>query len=131
MEIDLSSLDIFESNKINFDKKITFIFGKNGTGKSTITKEIKKLTTSYEISIFQGFSDLIDENKRLNAVILGEENKVINNKIENKKSELIKVLSELETIEKSLNKPEDEHITNFWTKKYKAEQDYLLKEKNR
>ncbi|MBE5705516.1 MAG: hypothetical protein EGR78_00890 [Erysipelotrichaceae bacterium] len=129
MEIDLSSLDIFESNKINFDKKITFIFGKNGTGKSTITKEIKKLTTSYEISIFQGFSDLIDENKRLNAVILGEENKVINNKIENKKSELIKVLSELETIEKSLNKPEDEHITNFWTKKYKAEQDYLLKEK--
>ena len=43
MKIDLSSVNIFEDNELELDKKITFIFGKNGTGKSTITEEIKKL----------------------------------------------------------------------------------------
>ena len=32
MILDLSSVEVFESDEIDFDKKITFIFGKNGTG---------------------------------------------------------------------------------------------------
>lgn len=40
---------------IGIRKKITFIFGKNGTGKSTFTEEIKKMTSDYDVSVFQGF----------------------------------------------------------------------------
>jgi len=31
------------------------IIGKNGTGKSTFTEEIKKMTSDYDVSVFQGF----------------------------------------------------------------------------
>lgn len=64
MKIDLSSVNIFEDNELELDKKITFIFGKNGTGKSTITEEIKKLNLDYDVSVFQGFNNIIDENHR-------------------------------------------------------------------
>ena len=90
MKIDLSMVDIFEDSELELDKKITFIFGKNGTGKSTFTEEIKKMTSDYEVSVFQGFNNIIDENHRLNAVVLGEENMAINAKIEEKKKELPK-----------------------------------------
>lgn len=53
MKIDLSSVNIFEDNELELDKKITFIFGKNGTGKSTITEEIKKLNSDYDVSVFR------------------------------------------------------------------------------
>ena len=88
MKIDLSSVNIFEDNELESDKKITFIFGKNGTGKSTITEEIKKLNSNYEVSIFQGFNNIIDENHRLNAVVLSEENLLINAQIEQRKKEI-------------------------------------------
>lgn len=90
MRIDVSDLDIFSQDEINFDKKITFIFGKNGTGKSTIARELRKLSSEYDVSVFQGFSNVIDENKRLNAVILGEENAIISRQIEGKKEEIEK-----------------------------------------
>ncbi len=48
-------VDIFEDSELELDKKITFIFGKNGTGKSTFTEEIKKMTSDYDVSVFQGF----------------------------------------------------------------------------
>ena len=55
MKIDLLMVDIFEDSGLELDKKITFIFGKNGTGKSTFTEEIKKMTSDYDVSVFQGF----------------------------------------------------------------------------
>ena len=33
MVLDLSSIEVFEEDQIDFDKRVTFIFGKNGTGK--------------------------------------------------------------------------------------------------
>ena len=42
MKINLESIEIFEDEDIEFDKPVNFIFGKNGTGKSTITKLIKE-----------------------------------------------------------------------------------------
>ena len=54
MKIDLLMVDTFE-DRIGIRKKITFIFGKNGTGKSTFTEEIKKMTSDYDVSVFQGF----------------------------------------------------------------------------
>ena len=55
MKIDLLMVDIFEDSELELDKKITFIFGKNGIGKSTFTEEIKKMTSDYDVSVFQGF----------------------------------------------------------------------------
>lgn len=129
MIIDLSGVEVFDSDQIDFDKRITFVFGKNGTGKSTITEEIRKLSPDYEVSAFQGFSNLIDENKRLNAVVLGEENAAISRQIEIKKAEVELKNSELESIKKTLQKPEDESVSNFWTRKTKAEQEYRVVDK--
>ena len=63
MVLDLSSIEVFEEDQIGFDKRVTFIFGKNGTGKTTIAEEMKKLTSRYNIMTFQGFANIIDENK--------------------------------------------------------------------
>ena len=60
MKIDLSSVNIFEDNELELDKKITFIFGKNGTGKSTITEEIKKLNSDYDVSVCSTRNDFPD-----------------------------------------------------------------------
>lgn len=129
MVLDLSSVEIFEEDEIDFDKRVTFIFGKNGTGKTTIAEEIKKLTPGYDVMTFQGFANIIDENKRLNAVVLGEENSAISKQIDVKKAELEAKLYEVDRIKKTLEKPEDESISNFWTKRTKAEQDYKVQEK--
>lgn len=129
MIIDLSEVEVFDSNEIDFDKKITFVFGKNGTGKSTITGELRKLLPTYEVSVFQGFSNLIDENKRLNAVVLGEENAAISRQIEAKKTEIEVKNAELESIRKTLQKPENDTTSNFWTRKTKDEQEYKAVEK--
>lgn len=123
MIIDLSAVEVFDSNEIDFDRKITFVYGKNGTGKSTLTEELKKLSSAYDVSAFQGFSNVIDENKRLNAVVLGEMNGAISRQIKDKKDEMKVKYSELEAIKKTLQKPEDDTISNFWTKKYKAEEE--------
>lgn len=42
MKIDLSYVNIFDENSIDFNRKACFIFGNNGTGKSTLTKHFKK-----------------------------------------------------------------------------------------
>lgn len=129
MVIDLNSIEVFDDNELELDKKITFIFGKNGTGKSTITEEFKRLSADYEVSTFQGFLDIIDENKRLNAVVLGEENATINRQIETKKSELMMKNAEVEAIRVNLTKPDDDSISNFWTKKEKAMKDFEAAQK--
>ena len=129
MVLDLSSIEVFEEDQIDFDKRVTFIFGKNGTGKTTIAEEMKKLTPGYDVMTFQGFANIIDENKRLNAVVLGEENATISKQIEVKKAELEAKLSEVDRINKTLKNPEDDSISNFWTKRAKAEQDYKVQEK--
>ena len=67
MVLDLSSIEVFEEDQIGFDKRVTFIFGKNGTGKTTIAEEMKKLTPGYDVMTFRGFANIIDENKRLKS----------------------------------------------------------------
>lgn len=129
MKIDLSMVDIFEDSELELDKKITFIFGKNGTGKSTFTEEIKKMTSDYEVSVFQGFNNIIDENHRLNAVVLGEENMAINAKIEEKKKAIELKEKEIARINKNLSEPEIKENSNFWTRRCKAQEKYNAAEK--
>lgn len=123
MKIDLSAVEVFADNEIEFDKGITFIFGKNGTGKSTIANRLKN-ECDYEVSVFQGFSNIIDDNKRLNAVVLGEENATINRQIEAKKIEIEAKNVKIDEIKKTLQNPNDESISNLWTQKEEAEQNY-------
>ena len=122
MRIDLTNVEIFESNELVFDKKITFIYGKNGTGKSTITNEIKKQLIDKDVSIY--YAGLIDENKRLNAVVLGEENAEINRQIESKLEEIHVKESEIESINKTLQKPDADEESNYWTRRELAKNSY-------
>ena len=73
MKIELSSVDVFEENEMELDKKITFIFGKMERGNRQSQKNLNN-----DVSAFQGFNNIIDENRRLNAVLLSGENLIIN-----------------------------------------------------
>lgn len=129
MNIDLSKVDTFDDDKLILEKKITFIFGKNGTGKSTLTNELKKLSSSFDVYTFQGFHDVIDDNQKLNAVVLGEENVSISREIEDKRTIIEKKQIEVENINKNLQQPEDDNISNYRSRKDKAERDFRSLEK--
>ena len=63
-------------------KQKNFIYGKNGTGKSTITQTIfDSFHATHDVRIFQGF-DSVAENSVLNAISLGEENASIQPQID-------------------------------------------------
>lgn len=63
-------------------KQKNFIYGKNGTGKSTITQTISdSFHDTHDVRIFQGF-DSVAENSVLNAISLGKENASIQPQID-------------------------------------------------
>lgn len=102
LKIDLSQhTDKFVSSSLEFlvSKKINFIFGKNGTGKTTIADEIaKQFADEYSVHIFKDF-DGVALNERLDAVALGTENAEIQKQID-------VVNGEITEINKDLEKPE-------------------------
>lgn len=124
MVIDLTEETLFECDSLDLNKKITFVLGKNGTGKTTLTDVLAKQTANYDVSVFKGFDNIIDDNKRLNAVVLGEENTIINRKIEEIWGKIAKKESEKKVILKSLNKPDDESESNYWTRREEAKKEY-------
>ncbi len=127
IELDISEIELFNEEKICFDKDVNFIYGKNGTGKSTITKLLKEQYDSeYDIRIFQGFENLMGENIDLNAITLGEENKEINNEIEKFKKEIINKNNEIDILEKELIKSDKE---NLFSKRENAKKSYTNKQK--
>lgn len=103
--------------------KVNFVFGKNGTGKSTLTQAIKNQYhgNGYNVRIYDGYSKIFGENNRLDALALGEENvtvmeeiEEINKKIKNLNIEL-KVFDEEGNIHDGLEK-EKENIKNQYQK---------------
>ena len=83
IDINLSQYpDRFKDKKISFTEgKPAFIFGRNGTGKTTITNAIiEQYRDSYDVRVFKDFEN-VAENKQLNAIALGEENSEIQDKI--------------------------------------------------
>lgn len=116
MKIDLSNEELFYEDEINFDKNLNFVFGKNGTGKSTLTKLLKKYgEKDYDVRVFQGFENMVGENNRLNAVILGEENNEISQEIEIKKEAIKKIEEEIDKINLEIKEPKD-NSENLWKK---------------
>lgn len=81
LELNLRDTQIFSNDELNINKRLSFIFGKNGTGKSTLTSIIDEQAVDYDVHIFQGFDGIVGEDDRLNAVVLGEENNEIDKQI--------------------------------------------------
>lgn len=111
MKINLSKhADKYASNSLELDitKKVNFIYGKNGTGKTTIADEIAdQLSSQYAVHVFKDF-DGVAINERLDAVALGTENAGIQKQIDNIDKEIIEISKELE-------QPEDK-TSNLFTK---------------
>ena len=128
VKIDLSSEILFKENEIDFEKKINFIFGKNGTGKSTISKLLQEQNISYDLRLFQGFESVIGENNQLNAVILGEENKKINDEIRLNSNIILQKNKEKEEILRYISPPEDKGTENLWSRLETARNDFIAKE---
>lgn len=121
MHIDLTGNDLFIRSEIIFDKKVNFIFGKNGCGKSTITKLVKDQCNNYDVRIFQGFESVISENNTLDTVILGEENTEINQEISKKENQIEGIRKDIEFIRNNIINNGTE---NLW-KEYEAKQKEL------
>ena len=83
MKIDLSNVPLYVEDELNLNKRVTYFYGGNGTGKSTITKLLRaQCSGKYDTRIFQEFDYLIGEDKDLDAVVLGDENADIKKKID-------------------------------------------------
>lgn len=96
------------SLELPISKKVNFIFGKNGTGKTTIADEIvAQFSSSYSVHIFKDF-DGVATNERLDAVALGTENAAIQKKID-------AVDNDMAILSKDIEKPDDSS-ENLFTK---------------
>lgn len=111
------------SQELTITKKVNFIFGKNGTGKTTISDEIlAQLSNVYDVCVFKDFDGVL-ENDRLNAVALGTENAKIQKEID-------AVDDEIAYIKKKIDKPEDSATENLFTKAAKTRENYDKQDKN-
>ena len=104
MKIDLSDINIFDENSIDINKKTCFIFGNNGTGKSTLTKHLKNSLRELDVRVFQGFDSVVNDNEELNAVVLGEQNVEIDKEVRNIDNEISQIDIEKSKIERLIDK---------------------------
>ncbi len=129
MKIDLSMVSLFDCETLDLDRKATFILGKNGTGKSTMANVLSSQISDFDVSVFKGFDNIIDDNKRLNAVVLGEENATINKQIEELREKIVQKEIEKGDIIQTLLDPDDDMTSNFWTRRNEAQLKYDKAEK--
>jgi len=120
LKIDLSDYsDRFnkKSKEFSLSKNVNFIFGKNGTGKSTIADVIKnQFSDTYNVCVFKDFNNVIDENGRLNAIALGAENAEIQKQIDVIDTEIFEIKIEVD-------KPSDD-LENVFVRYEKANMKY-------
>lgn len=103
-------------------KQKNFIYGKNGTGKSTITQTISDLFhVTHDVRIFQGF-DSVAENSVLNAISLGKENASIQPQID-------QVSLQISELEKDLI-ANDSRPDNLYARYQSKEKEYKEQEKS-
>ncbi|SUP43772.1 Uncharacterized protein conserved in bacteria [Veillonella criceti] len=87
--VDLNAVATFNCEDIEFSNQVNYIFGKNGTGKSTLAELVYgQFQGRYDVRIFSGFSGVISEDETLNAVILGKENIEVDNEIKKLRGEI-------------------------------------------
>lgn len=103
-------------------KQKNFIYGKNGTGKSTITQTISdSFHDTHDVRIFQGF-DSVAENSVLNAISLGKENASIQPQIDQVNLDISELESELIA--------NDSRPDNLYARYQSKEKEYKEQEKS-
>ncbi|EMB86301.1 AAA family ATPase [Streptococcus mutans] len=106
LEINLPQ-DRFQAIKLEGLKQKNFIYGKNGTGKSSITKAIdEQYSNSYDVRIFQGFDSIVDENTNLNAIALGTENVELQPQID-------EIQKRIDNIIKDISQPKKQEMNSY------------------
>ncbi|MBG9981031.1 AAA family ATPase [Facklamia lactis] len=118
IDIDLNKqqypvFDLTDNNNLEIGA-VNFIFGKNGTGKSTLSNIIRNQygdDPNYSVHIYTGMEDLLVENK-LNTIVLGEENKEVKIKVEKIDKELQEKNGWLKSLQVKLKSLE-------WKKEYR------------
>jgi len=111
-----------ETSELVIEKKVNFVFGKNGTGKTTIANEIKsQLADNYDVCVFKDFEG-IAENARLDAVALGTENAAIQHKIDAIDEEVTK-------IEKLIKSSEKNDANSLFVRAEKAKSNFAKQDK--
>lgn len=131
-EPDSNKFSRFEDESINFDKSVNFVFGKNGTGKSSICDLIRSQNSNgehgYNAYIFQGFESVISDDQKLNAIVLGEENTKIDKIIKEYESEITDIQKNINTEKAKIIEPQD-GSENLYTQKLELEKKKQSKEK--
>lgn len=97
-----------ESLEFSFSKKVNFLFGKNGTGKTTLVNEIAvQCEDDYSVHVFKDFEG-VAVNERLDAVALGTNNAQIQQQID-------AIDGEISKIKTDVSQPDDD-TENSYTK---------------
>lgn len=124
IHVDLSiESSLFLDNQLDFAHKVNFVYGKNGTGKSTLAKLILDQFPDKDVRIFDGFDGILGENHKLNAVVLGIKNVDIDNQIKQCKDKKSNLEKQKALIESQLKEPENGE-TNLWVKLEEAQSAY-------
>ena len=100
-EYQVFNIDVDE--KLELGNK-NFFYGKNGSGKTSLTNLIRKEysdSTDYNLNIFAGIDNLLVDNK-LNAIVLGEENIEIKKELDELETEINTIIIEQKEREQRL-----------------------------
>lgn len=82
IRIDLTNSELFINDELLLEKTCNIVYGKNGTGKSTLLDIIsEQFSSDFDVLSFQGFEKIINADRKLNAIVLGEANVEIDNTI--------------------------------------------------
>lgn len=89
-------IDRFSTNRLDNLKLKNFIYGKNGTGKSSIATCIEEqYSEDYDVRVFQGYERIIAEQGQLNSITLGIKNVELQPKIEEAEALVLDLQKEL------------------------------------
>lgn len=123
LKIDLKEQVFFRDEEIDFKSKINFVYGKNGTGKSTITRLLVEQVMNYDVHAFQGFEGIVGEEQKLEAIVLGEENNAIDRQIKEIEKNIFDKKTEIEELNKDIEN-NNEYGNNLYSDYNKAHMDY-------
>ena len=128
LDVNLSNCQLYDADRISFPHKVNFIYGRNGTGKSTLVDIISHQVPEGECRVFQGYEKLLGDNDKLNAVVLGEKNVENDKKIKEKEEEIRALDSQIKSIQAKIERPED-GTSNLWTAREEAKEKLQSAEK--
>lgn len=107
----------FFNSELTDLKRKNFIYGKNGTGKSSLVKAIKEqYSDDYDIRVFDGWRGIIKQNNYLDAISLGEINV-------DKQIEIDEIDDKIKELNKEIIDPQDD-TENLIKKQIKIQSSY-------